>query len=143
MRSNPKVISISINDEMRLTMKKWGNWNKAKENYIFPVLEAGLTSSQERERIKDLIWRINKGLKSISDQLKLEKPLTTYTARHSFSTVLKRSGASIEFISESLGHSSILTTAHYLDSFEDDMKKKHSESLLGFMKENSADSAAK
>ncbi|NCT93054.1 MAG: site-specific integrase [Chitinophagaceae bacterium] len=143
MRSNPKVISISINDEMRLTMKKWGNWNKAKENYIFPVLEAGLTSPQERERVKDLIWRINKGLKCISDELKLEKPLTTYTARHSFSTVLKRSGASIEFISESLGHSSILTTAHYLDSFEDDMKKKHSESLLGFMKENSADSAAK
>lgn len=142
MRSNPKVISISINDEMRLIMKKWGNWNKAKENYIFPVLEAGLSSPQERERIKDLIWRINKGLKCIADELKFEKSLTTYTARHSFSTVLKRSGASIEFISESLGHASVMTTAHYLDSFEDDMKKKYSESLLGFMKDASENSAS-
>lgn len=138
MRSNPKVISIAINDEMRLIMNKWGNWNKAKENYIFPVLEAGLSSAQERERIKDLIWRINKALKCIAGELKFDKPLTTYTARHSFSTVLKRSGASIEFISESLGHTTVTTTAHYLDSFEDDMKKKYSESLLGFMEEKSA-----
>jgi integrase/recombinase XerD len=143
MRSNPKIISISINDEMKLIMKKWGNWNKAKENYIFPVLNDGLSSQQERERIKDLIWRINKGLKSIADELKFEKPLTTYTARHSFSTVLKRSGASIEFISESLGHNSVQTTAHYLDSFEDDIKKKYSESLLGFMVVKSNGKAAK
>ncbi len=133
MRGNPKVISIVMNDEIKSIMTKWGNWNKSKDNYIFPVLETGLTAPQERERIKDLIWRINKGLKTIASELKFEKPLTTYTARHSFSTVLKRSGASIEFISESLGHSSVQTTAHYLDSFEDDMKKKYSVSLLGFM----------
>lgn len=143
MRSNPKVISISINDEMRLIMKKWGNWNRAKENYIFPVLNDGLSCQQERERIKDLIWRINKGLKSIADELKFEKPLTTYTARHSFSTVLKRSGASIEFISESLGHSSVATTAYYLDSFEDDMRKKYTASLLGFMERDSTNSGTK
>lgn len=143
MRSNPKVISIAINDEMRMIMKKWGNWNKAKENYIFPVLDDGLTSPQERERIKDLIWRINKGLKSIATELKFEKPLTTYIARHSYSTVMKRSGASIEFISESLGHSSVTTTAYYLDSFEDDMKKKYSASLLGFMETNENSSVGK
>lgn len=143
MRSNPKVISIAINDDMRLIMKKWGNWNKAKDNYMFPILESGLSSPQERERIKDFIWRINKGLRSIATELKFDNPLTTYTARHSFSTVLKRSGASIEFISESLGHKSVQTTAYYLDSFEDDMKKKYSESLLGFMKNPPADSASK
>lgn len=140
MRSNPKVISIAMNDDIRLIMKKWGNWHKTKDNYIFPVLEAGLTSSQERERTKDLIWHINKGLRNIATELKFDKPLTTYTARHSFSTVLKRSGASIEFISESLGHTSVQTTAYYLDSFEDDMKKKFSDSLLGFIKDNSQNS---
>ncbi|NCI45029.1 tyrosine-type recombinase/integrase [Sediminibacterium soli] len=143
MRGNPKVISVVMNDDIRLIMKKWGNWNKTKDNYIFPILEAGLTSAQERERIKDLIWRINKGLKSIATELKFDKPLTTYTARHSFSTVLKRSGASVEFISESLGHRSVQTTAHYLDSFEDDMKKKYSESLLGFMENSISKSADK
>jgi integrase len=143
MRTNPKIISVAINDELRAIIKKWGNWNKAKDNYVFPILEPGLNSAQERERVKDLIWHINKGLRSIATELKFDKPLTTYTARHSFSTVLKRSGASIEFISECLGHTSVQTTAFYLDSFEDDMKKKYSESLLGFMKDTSDNSEAK
>lgn len=144
LRSNPKIISVVINDEMRAIIKKWGNWNKSKEGFIFPVLDPALTPAQERERVKDLIWRINKALRSIATELKFDKPLTTYTARHSFSTVLKRSGASVEFISESLGHSSVKTTAHYLDSFEDNMKKKISASLLDFMvKENVINDAAK
>jgi site-specific recombinase XerD len=53
-------------------------------------------------------------------------------ARHSFSTVLKRSGASIEFISESLGHSNLKTTENYLDSFEDETRKKYSDVLTNF-----------
>ncbi|MBK7733166.1 MAG: tyrosine-type recombinase/integrase [Bacteroidales bacterium] len=50
--------------------------------------------------------------------------ISTYTARHSFATVLKRSGTNIAFISESLGHSSLEITQTYLDSFEDDALRK-------------------
>lgn len=132
MRSNPKVISAYITDELKAIIKKWGNWDNSMDNYIFPILSPGLTSSQQRERIKDFIWRVNKALKCIAGEIGIEKTLTTYTARHSFSTVLKRSGASIEFISESLGHSSVKTTAFYLDSFEDDRKKEYSRSLMAF-----------
>ena len=42
----------------------------------------------------------------------------TYVARHTFATVLKRSGVNIAIISESLGHSDLSTTQIYLDSFE-------------------------
>ena len=132
MRSNPKVISAYITDELKAIIKKWGNWDTSKDNYIFPILSVGLTSSQQRERIKDFIWRVNKALKSIAEDLGIDKSLTTYTARHSFSTVLKRSGASIEFISESLGHSSVKTTSYYLDSFEDDRKKEYARALMAF-----------
>lgn len=138
MRSNPKVISVYINEELKKIIIKWSNWDKSKENYIFPILEYGLTSSQQRERIKDFIWRVNKALKGIATSLEIEKTVTTYTARHSFSTVLKRSGASIEFISESLGHSSVKTTAHYLDSFENDMKIEYSNFLMAFNKKEMA-----
>ncbi|MEJ7674804.1 MAG: tyrosine-type recombinase/integrase [Chitinophagaceae bacterium] len=58
--------------------------------------------------------------------------MTTYTARHSFSTVLKRSGASTEFISEALGHSDVKTTENYLDSFSNDMKKQFALNLSKF-----------
>jgi integrase len=45
---------------------------------------------------------------------------------------LKRSGASVEFISESLGHSNLKTTKNYLADFEMDKKKKWAEKLINF-----------
>ena len=48
----------------------------------------------------------------------LRTPLTTYAARHTYATVLKRSGVSVALISESLGHSNVSITQIYLDSFE-------------------------
>ena len=41
-----------------------------------------------------------------------------HVARHSFATVLKKSGVNIGIISEALGHHSLKTTQIYLDSFE-------------------------
>ncbi len=75
-------------------------------------------------------------MKKIGEKLKIEKEITTYTARHSFSTVLKRSGASVDIISEALGHSNVRTTESYLDSFDDDTIKKYSASLVAFENEN-------
>ena len=73
-------------------------------------------------------------MKKIGQHLEIDIPLTTYVARHSFATILKRSGAPIEFISESLGHQDLKTTENYLDSFEDDTKLKYQNILLDFNK---------
>ena len=62
--------------------------------------------------------KVNRELKTLGEQIGLEMPLTTYVARHTFATVLKRSGVNIAIISESLGHSDLSTTQIYLDSFE-------------------------
>jgi site-specific recombinase XerD len=82
-------------------------------------------------------------MKQIGKKLKIEKDITTYTARHSFSTVLKRSGASIDIISEALGHSNVRTTESYLDSFEEDTIKKFSASLVAFENQNELNEAEK
>jgi integrase len=58
--------------------------------------------------------------------------ISTYTARHSFATVLKRSGANIAYISESLGHSSQRTTENYLSSFEREERERNAELLTKF-----------
>lgn len=65
----------------------------------------------------------------IRKELKIEQKIGTYTARHSFSTVLKRKGIPTEFIKESLGHSSLVTTENYLDSFTDDVKLQYANLL--------------
>jgi integrase len=131
-RTNPKLITVYINDDIRAIIRKWSNWDKSRENYIFPVLKPGLTPSQQRDRIKEFIRDVNDGIKTICIETGIEEHVTTYSARHSFSTVLKRSGASIEFISEALGHTDVKTTESYLDSFENEMKKEFSNSLLAF-----------
>ena len=131
-RSNPKVITVYINDDLKSIITKWSNWDKNKENYVFPILKEGLTPTQQRDRIKEFTRDVNSGVRSIAAETGIESDITTYSARHSFSTVLKRSGASIEFISEALGHTDVKTTESYLDSFENEMKKEFSNSLVAF-----------
>jgi site-specific recombinase XerD len=49
--------------------------------------------------------------------LHLKSPVTSYTLRHSWATIAKYRGVSIEMISEALGHKSIKTTQTYLKGF--------------------------
>ena len=53
-----------------------------------------------------------------------------HVARHTFATVLKRSGVNIAIISESLGHSDLSTTQIYLDSFENSQIDEAMQHLL-------------
>lgn len=133
-RSNPRIVTVYINDDIKSIITKWSNWDKNKDNYVFPVLKPGLTPSQQRDRIKEFTRDVNDGIKIITTAEGIENHVTTYSAQHSFSTVLKRSWASIEFISEALGHTDVKTTESYLDSFENEMKKEFSNSLLAFKK---------
>ena len=75
---------------------------------------------------------INKYIGQIAEKIGITHKITSYTARHSFATVLKRSGASIEFISESLGHSNLQTTENYLADFEIEEKRKWAKELTKF-----------
>ncbi|MDR2533838.1 MAG: site-specific integrase [Tannerellaceae bacterium] len=58
----------------------------------------------------------NKRLGRISRMLLLDKPLSSYTARHSWATIALRKGVAVRIISESMGHSSENTTRIYLAS---------------------------
>lgn len=133
-QAQPQPITIVLTDETREIIKRWGNKSSLPDDYVFPVLRDGLTPFQEMRAIQQFIATTNRHLMRIGQAVGLENQLTTYVARHSYATVLKRSGAPIEFISESLGHSSAKTTQNYLDSFEDAVKERYSEQLLAFKK---------
>ena len=102
------------------------------------MLEPDITALRQYELIELFTQSINDWLVKIKKKLGIEKRLTTYVARHTFSTVLKRSGVSTEFIQESLGHTNIRTTEKYLDSFEKEVKKELVGNLTAF-KKNVAD----
>ena len=127
-----KPISVPITAEITRIIDKWGRPDRTPDNYVFKILEEGMSARRIRSRECMYIQKINNNMKIIGEDLEIKKPITTYTARHSFSTVLKRSGVSTEFIGESLGHNNVRTTELYLDSFEDDMKKEVAKHLTAF-----------
>ena len=91
-----------------------------KNEYVFPILDSGLTNSTIRHRIKNTLKKISSDLTEIATELKIDSAdqITHYWARHTYATTLKRSGISTAIISEALGHSSEATTKAYLDKFE-------------------------
>lgn len=125
-----KEIRATLTEDLQKIIIRWGN-KPQPENFIFPYLDGKEDAERLKRVTKDLTKRINKRMKNIGNHLNIGD-ITTYTARHSFATVLKRSGANIAFISESLGHNDLKTTENYLASFEKEERQKNAEMLTNF-----------
>ncbi len=91
------------------------------KGYVFPILsDIHKTEQQKKTRVKIALKKTNTELKEIGEVVGIEnfKSLSTYVARHSWGTILKRKGVSTSLISEGYGHDSEETTQIYLDEFE-------------------------
>lgn len=73
-------------------------------------------------------------MKRIGEELEFEMKLTTYVARHSFATILIRSGAPLALASQTLGHSNILTTQKYFAGFDLNAQAEYMKALTTFKK---------
>lgn len=91
-----------------------------KDNtYLFPILSNfHKTELQRANRVYNS--KVNERLKEIGKALDIPIDLTTYVARHSQATVMKRAGVPTSIIRELMGHSSEGVTQIYLDSFDNE-----------------------
>lgn len=123
------LINVPLQNESINLIQKYSD---EKRGYLFPILSRQTHKSviQKHNRIQKVIKQINRSLKEIAKKANIEINLTTYVARHSYATVLKRSGVSTSIISESLGHSSEKVTQIYLDSFENSQIDEAMKNLL-------------
>ena len=94
--------------------------DKYKENeespYMLPIINP--QEKHERQQYKNILYRINKSLKDIGQQVKLPIPLTMYVARHSWASAARSKNIPISVISEGMGHDSEKTTQIYLASLD-------------------------
>ena len=127
-----KQINFQLQPLALSLIEKYRGLNSKEDDYIFPILNKRIhiTEQQKYDRIHKSIGGVNKTLKRIGELAGLSIPLTTYVARHTFATVLKRSGVNTGIISESLGHSSEKVTQVYLDCFENSQIDEAMKSLL-------------
>jgi len=111
-----KLIMLPLQEKAIEIMNRY---RSPQRRYIFPILDNRERSPRQiRNRIYDVLANVNGYLEDIGKELGIELKISSYVARHSYATVLKRAGVSTSVICESLGHSSERVTQIYLDSFE-------------------------
>lgn len=127
-KKTQKQIKVLLQEQAIKLIQKY---SMPDNPYLFPILSSfHKTEQQKVNRIHKIIAKVNKSLKEIGERLNIPIDLTTYVARHSFATVLKRSGVNTSLICEALGHSSERVTQIYLDSFGNDQMEDAMKNLL-------------
>lgn len=130
-RANNTKIEVVIVPETKEILQKWGKFTGDEESYVFPFFSKNETPEAIRKITIQLTKTINKYMRRIAKEAGINQDITTYFARHSFASILKESGAPVEYISESLGHRSLQTTESYLKSFSRAHKEKWADALRG------------
>lgn len=126
-----RIIHAVITPEMQKIIQTWGNSPTSPETYIFPFATGTENPFERVKLVRKVVTECNQILYKISCKTGIPR-ITTYSARHSFATVLKRSGVNIAYISESLGHSNLAITENYLACFEIEERLKNSTLLTQF-----------
>lgn len=122
-------LHVPITKNMQAIIDRHGNKAIGHDAFIFPVLKPEMTEEQKFMAVRQLTKMTNHHLKEIALRLNTCEPVSSYVARHSWATIAKNSGTSTEFISEALGHSSVVVTKGYLKSFERSTRLEHSENI--------------
>lgn len=128
-RKNKNKIYVPITTRMQSIIDRHGNKAIGHDAFVFPILRPEWNDQKQFASIKELVKKVNSNIKHIAVKVGITERISSYTARHSFSTILKNSGTRVEFLKEALGHSSIRVTEKYLKSFESDTRREHSERL--------------
>jgi integrase len=127
-KKNEVSIHVALTPILKAIIKRHGNIALNENVYVFSVVRKAKNEAEVHRLISQKIKQINYHIKAIAKKVGIQEEvadsISTYHARHSYATILKNTGESIEFIKENLGHTSSATTEKYLKSFESDHRKK-------------------
>jgi site-specific recombinase XerD len=111
-------LQIPITKRMQSIIDTHGIRAVGYDSFIFPILRPEWDEERKFAEVRQLTKMVNQHLKRIAKAVKIKDNVSSYVARHSWATISKNTGASTEYISEQLGHSSVLVTKSYLKGFE-------------------------
>lgn len=131
-KGNLKEINVFTNEYSKSIITKYGNSNTNSDQVVFPIVKSTDDAAEQKRKIKNFVSLINLHFNKIAKREGFEFKISSYWARHSFATVSIQKGASMEFISEALNHSSLNVTKGYFAGFEDETKKEFANKLMDF-----------
>jgi len=124
-----KEIIAPILEPMQRIINQWGNPNTGKNAFIFPFCNECTTEEQMRHEIHNIIRLTNKQIKIVTKALELPD-ISTYSARHSYATILAKKRAPESYIAEQLGHANRTVTQNYFDSYTKEERIQYNSMLL-------------
>jgi len=130
-RAQAPVI-VYLNEYTLSIIEKYGNTNKAPDNYIFSITDTTKESEKQHAQLKNFVRYVNQHFLKFAKNVGINESVSTYWARHSFATSAIRSGASLEYVSEALSHSNLKTTIGYFAGFPNETKREISNKLMDF-----------
>jgi len=131
-KRNLVPITVYMNDYSQEIIDKYGNPERNPDDFVFGIISEQDSNKDQKRKIQNFTRFINQHIKKLCKDNDLPEDVSTYWARHSFATISIRNGASMEFVSESLGHSNLNTTKEYFAGFDSDTKKKFAKSIMNF-----------
>lgn len=128
--NDSKPVSVHLTAHTKQVIEKYGNKNTSSQNLIFPIIDNPNKLIESRTQLKNFIRFVNQHLVNYAKSLGIEDKISTYWARHSYATQSIQNGASMEFVSEALSHSNMITTQKYFAGFEDETIKEMANKLM-------------
>lgn len=90
------------------------------ENFIFPIIhQKDLTEIGLKKKASSANVIVNRDLKEIQKQARIDTNISFHIARHSFARWAKANDMPLDFIGKALAHSDRATTEQYLDDLSD------------------------
>jgi site-specific recombinase XerD len=125
-------ISFPLFPRMKAIIMEWGN-PKTANGYVFPFLKGGESSKDIIRLTKNITHVVNNNLKTLTKQInshlseeeQLPEDISTYTARHSFGTILAHKRVPESYIGFALGHSKKSVTDSYIEEYTVEDRKQY------------------
>ncbi len=131
-KANPVTITVPRNEYINRIISKWGVKSFQTTDYVFGIIARNDSAEIIRKKAKQFTHVTNDWMKRMGVELGFDVKLTTYVARHSFATILVRSGAPMKLASQSLGHVNLSTTERYFAGFDLEAQAEFNKALVNF-----------
>jgi integrase len=131
-KSKQRPIIVIITPFIKSVIEEFGSKDNSSDNYVFPILKPTMNAAEKVSAAQAFTKFINQHIKKLAKLVGVDPDISTYYARHSFTTISVQNGASLEFIQDSLGHASISTTMNYWAGFSENVKKENANKLMDF-----------
>jgi len=132
-RDNRQKIVLLVTDFSRELIEELKEEVFESSPYLLPIYRDKMTTLEKEATRRDFIKNVNSNMAKLSKRAGFNFNVTTYYARHSYTTVALNNGASLEMLRETLGHKDLKTTMNYVGSFKESKMKDLSDQVTSFL----------